>query len=213
MDSLATRNETPVGALRWCPVRQARKPGERHRDRPPIRKVRDQSIIGLYRLRSGPVLPSYGGRTPVYSVTLAGTQKCSSLPHQICERLFRMRIQVRPSWPPTLSASFCGPGRPTIARLSGNGSIMPRCAYSRARSTALLGSGLLVCFRIHVSSKVDSSSRSDPRTPLPPSIRRRRQTRIPPFLIDLAFDAPRAAVTSATRTPRTRRRFASASRA
>src|ERR1019366_5746175 len=45
VDPLATGNETPVGPLRRCPVRQTREPREWHRDRPAICKFRDQSII------------------------------------------------------------------------------------------------------------------------------------------------------------------------
>jgi hypothetical protein len=45
VDPLATGNEPPVGPLRRCPVRQAGEPREWHRDRPAIRKFRDQSII------------------------------------------------------------------------------------------------------------------------------------------------------------------------
>ena len=45
MDTFASRDQTPVGALRWCSVRQAREPGKRHRDRPAIREVRNQSVV------------------------------------------------------------------------------------------------------------------------------------------------------------------------
>src|ERR1017187_620312 len=45
VNPLATGNETPVGPLRRCPVRQTREPREWHRDRPAICKFRDQSII------------------------------------------------------------------------------------------------------------------------------------------------------------------------
>ena len=45
VDPLATGNETPVGPLRRCPVRQTREPRKWHGDRPAIRKFRDQSIV------------------------------------------------------------------------------------------------------------------------------------------------------------------------
>ena len=45
VDPLATGNETPVGPLRRCPVRQTWEPRKWHRDRPAIRKFRDQSIV------------------------------------------------------------------------------------------------------------------------------------------------------------------------
>ena len=45
VDPLATGNETPVGPLRRCPVRQTREPRKWHRDRPAIRKFRDQGVI------------------------------------------------------------------------------------------------------------------------------------------------------------------------
>src|SRR5450759_339834 len=45
VDPLATGNETQVGPFRRFPVCQTREPGEWHRDRPAIRKFRDQSII------------------------------------------------------------------------------------------------------------------------------------------------------------------------
>jgi hypothetical protein len=45
MDALATRDQTPVGALLWSPMRQTGEPGEWRRDRSAIRKIQDQSII------------------------------------------------------------------------------------------------------------------------------------------------------------------------
>ena len=41
MDSYAATNETPIGPLRWRPVRQARKPSQRHGNGPAIGKIDD----------------------------------------------------------------------------------------------------------------------------------------------------------------------------
>ena len=45
MDSYAATNETPIGPLRWRPVRQARKPSQRHGNGPAIGKIDDQRLI------------------------------------------------------------------------------------------------------------------------------------------------------------------------
>lgn len=62
VDTLATGNETPVGPLRRCPMRQTRKPGEGHRNRPAIRKFRDQSIIA-YTCALGLCVPKFSPRS------------------------------------------------------------------------------------------------------------------------------------------------------
>src|ERR1039457_6337313 len=62
VDPLATGNETPVGPLRRCPVRQTREPRKWHGDRPAIRKFRDQSIVAhTYAL--GQCFPEFSPRS------------------------------------------------------------------------------------------------------------------------------------------------------
>src|ERR1035441_3456741 len=62
VDPLATGNETPVGPLRRCPVRQAWEPRKWHRDRPAIRKFRDQSIVA-HTYAMGQCFPEFSPRS------------------------------------------------------------------------------------------------------------------------------------------------------